>query len=156
MRTSRKRHPLRVNCVLILGVGTAIGTLGPGAFSAGVMEGGKTDLSSEALTMRRPGPFAAGLMFAAVHFVLSLGIVPLTLKIGSLVPAGTADSLFYKMLALVTRVLYFPILSLALYPRHWFPGNWITLPIALNSLLWGTGLALLLAVGRRMGSRPPT
>ena len=104
--------------------------------------------------MRRPGPFAAGLMLAAVHFVLSLGIVPLTLKIGSLVPAGTAHSLFYTMLALATRILYFPILSLALYPRHWFPGNWITIPIALNSLLWGAGLALVLAIGRRLRSRP--
>ena len=104
--------------------------------------------------MRRPGPFAAGLMLAAVHFMLSLGIVPLTLKIGRLVPAGTADALFYKILALATRILYFPILSLALYPRHWFPGNWIAIPIAVNSLLWGAGLALLLAVGRRLQARP--
>jgi len=104
--------------------------------------------------MRRPGPFAAGLLLAAIHFMLSLGIVPLTLKIGSLVPFRTADSLVYAMLALATRVLYFPVLTLALYPRHWFPGNWIAIPIAVNSVLWGAGLALLLAVGRRLRARP--
>ena len=104
--------------------------------------------------MRRPGPFAAGLLLAAVHFMLSLGIVPLTLKIGRLVPFRTADSLVYAMLALATRVLYFPVLTLALYPRHWFPGNWIAIPIAVNSLLWGAGLVLLLAVDRRLRARP--
>ena len=103
--------------------------------------------------MRRLPLVAAGLLLAAGHFILSLGIVPLTLKIGSLVPLRTADSLVYAMLALATRVLYFPVLTLALYPRHWFPGDWIAIPIAVNSLLWGAGLALLLAVGRRLRVR---
>jgi ABC-type arginine transport system permease subunit len=58
------------------------------------------------------------------------------------------------MLAEITRVLYFPIVSLALYPRHWFPGNWMTVPIAVNSLLWGAALALIVVVGRRLRTRP--
>jgi len=40
-------------------------------------------------------------------------------------------------------------LVMALYPRHWFPGQLITIPIAINSVLWGLALALLLLVGRR-------
>jgi hypothetical protein len=123
------------------------------SFRQGVARG-EINRLREAFIMRRLRPLTAGLLLAAGHFILSLGIVPMTLKIGSLMPAGAADALFYRCLALVTRVLYFPIISLALYPRHWFPGDWITVPIAVNSLLWGAGLALMLAVGRRLRTRP--
>ena len=58
------------------------------------------------------------------------------------------------LLTLATKILYSPILTMALYPRHWFPGHLITIPIAVNSLLWGIALALLMVVGRRFLSRP--
>lgn len=91
---------------------------------------------------------------AAGHFIVSLAIVPLTLKIGALVPAGPSGSPVYSLLAAITRILYFPVVTLALYPRHWFPGHWITVPIAVNSLLWGAALALLLVLNRRFRGRP--
>ena len=80
-------------------------------------------------------------------------IVPLTLRIGQSLPEGPANSLFYSLMAGVTKVLYFPILSLALYPRHWFPGDMITIPIAANSLLWGIGLTVVLWLARRIHQR---
>ena len=92
----------------------------------------------------------AVLLWTAVHFLASVLIVPATLK------AGAAGSGFAVLLTEATRVLYFPILGLALYPRHWFPGRLIYIPIAGNSLVWGLGLAtatlILLALYRR--SRP--
>ena len=96
-------------------------------------------------------PFAlAALLWTAVHFLASILIVPATLK------ASAAGSGFAALLTEITRVLYFPILGLALYPRHWFPGRLIYIPIAGNSLLWGLGLAavtlVLVALYRR--SRP--
>lgn len=106
------------------------------------------------MMMRSTRVLAAWLTIAAGHFLFSLSIVPLTLKIGTLVPAAAPGSLVYSLLAAITRVLYFPIVSLALYPRHWFPGRWITVPIAVNSLLWGVALVLVLAIGRRFMARP--
>ena len=47
-------------------------------------------------------------------------------------------------------MLYFPILSQALYPRHWFPGPWILVPTAANSLLWAVLLAGLTIGLRRI------
>ena len=89
----------------------------------------------------------AALSWTAAHFLASVLIVPATLKIGA------ATSGFSGLLTEITRALYFPILGLALYPRHWFPGRWIYVPIGVNSLLWGLGLAAvtlaLLALCRR-------
>jgi len=98
-------------------------------------------------------PIVGGALLAVAHFAASLAIVPLTLKIGETLPEGPANSLFYSLLAGVTKVLYFPILSLALYPRHWFPGDMITIPIAVNSLLWGIGLMIAIWLGRRIRFR---
>ncbi len=79
----------------------------------------------------------AAFLWTAVHFLASVLIVPATLKVGA------AGSGFAGLLTETTRVLYFPIMGLALYPRHWFPGRWIYIPIGVNSLLWGLGLAAL-------------
>ena len=95
----------------------------------------------------------SGALLAVAHFAASLLIVPLTLKVGETLPQNPSDSLLYGLLTGATKVLYFPILSLALYPRHWFPGQMITIPIAVNSVLWGIMLALAIRIGRRLGSR---
>ncbi len=94
-------------------------------------------------------PILAGSLLAVGHFMACLAIVPLTLRIGGAMPGGPADSFLYGLLAVATKILYFPILTLALYPRYWFPGQMITIPIAVNSLLWGLGLTVLLMIGRR-------
>jgi hypothetical protein len=98
-------------------------------------------------------PVIGGALLAVVHFAASLAIVPLTLRIGESLSEGPANSLFFSLLAGVTKVLYFPIISLALYPRHWFPGDMITIPIAANSLLWGIGLMIAIWLGRRTRCR---
>lgn len=104
--------------------------------------------------MKRGLSIIGGALLAVVHFAASLGIVPLTLWVGGALSDGPADSVLYGLLAQATQVLYFPILSLALYPRHWFPGSLITIPIAVNSLLWGVALATAVWLGRRVRSRP--
>ena len=103
--------------------------------------------------MKRFSPVIGGALLAVVHFAASLAIVPLTLRIGETLPEGPANAHFYSLLAGVTKVLYFPILSLALYPRHWFPGDMITIPIAVNSLLWGIGLMIAIWLARRIRYR---
>ncbi len=87
---------------------------------------------------------AAAVKWAALHFIACLLIVPVTLKAGE---AGIGVAV--SVLAFLTKVLYFPVLGLALYPRHLFPGQWIYVPIAVNSLVWGLLLAAAIMAGRR-------
>jgi hypothetical protein len=103
--------------------------------------------------MKLSHPLVAGAVLTVVHFGASLLIVPLTLKVGEALADKAVDAFGYGLLTLATKILYFPILAMVLYPRHWFPGQLITIPIAFNSLLWGVVLALLMAVGRRFRSR---
>ena len=81
------------------------------------------------------------LVIGAAHFVLAKIIVAMTMQMGMFVADGSqATGLIGHFLVWFTRVLYFPIISLSLYSRQWFPGNWIFIPMATNSLLWGTAL----------------
>ena len=89
-------------------------------------------------------------MLGGGHFLASLLIVPLTLWTGGVLSAGTAKSALMGGLHSLTRLFYYPILSHALYPRHWFPGSWILIPILINSFLCGTLLACVVFGWRRI------
>ena len=78
------------------------------------------------------------LLIAAVHLALIKGIVAVTLS--GAAPAvydPQASTVVVRLLVVITKILYFPIITLAMYSRVWFPGNLIYIPIVLNSLLWG-------------------
>ncbi len=98
--------------------------------------------------MKRARLLTAVLKWAAIHFLACILIVPATLK------AGAAGFGIVGLLTVLTRILYFPVLGLALYPRHWFPGHWIYVPIAFNSLVWGVGLAAAVGITRRLLRKP--
>lgn len=53
------------------------------------------------------------------------------------------------VLARVATALHFPIITLVLYPRQLFPGNWILIPIAANSLLWAVAITVVWRLYRR-------
>jgi len=93
------------------------------------------------------------LVLGGCHFAASLLIVPLTLRVGEIVAAGAGKSMLLGVLHVLTRVLYFPVIGLALYPRHWFPGPWIAIPILINSLLWGMLLAGLFRLAASLGTK---
>jgi hypothetical protein len=77
----------------------------------------------------------------AVHFVVAKIIVAMTMHMGMFAAGGSqATGWIGHLLVWFTRVLYFPIISLSLYSRQWFPGNWILIPMITNSLLWGIAL----------------
>ncbi|MGD9331383.1 MAG: hypothetical protein PVJ53_08725 [Desulfobacterales bacterium] len=100
--------------------------------------------------MSRWRPLVCGGILTVSHFLASLLIIPLTLRVGESLAGGSADSWVYALLTLVTKILYFPLMALALYPRHWFPGHLITIPIAVNSLLWGGALTVVMVVWRHL------
>lgn len=82
---------------------------------------------------------------SAVHLAVSRVIVAVTMKIDMFAAdTGWITVVLGKALITLTRVLYFPIITLSLYSRQWFPGNWIYVPICANSLIWGAAMALVL------------
>ena len=91
-----------------------------------------------------------GQVLGGCHFLASLLIVPLTLRIGEVLTASVMKTTLMGVLHTLTRMLYYPILGLALYPRHWFPGPWITIPILVNSLLWAVLFTFVVAAWRRL------
>jgi hypothetical protein len=81
------------------------------------------------------------IVIAAAHFAIAKMIVALTMQMGMFaVDGGRAAGVIGHFLVWVTRGLYFPVISLSLYSRQWFPGNWVYVPMVANSLLWGIAL----------------
>jgi hypothetical protein len=91
---------------------------------------------------------------AAVHFIAAKIIIALTMQMG-MFAAGSSRAAGYlgDTLVWVTRVLFFPIITLSLYSRKWFPGNWIYVPVVINSLLWGIAIYGLVCLLKRFRSR---
>ena len=94
------------------------------------------------------------MLVAFIHFGLSHLIVHLTMALTARA-ATTVDGVGFGVTLLVrlTKLLHLPLVTLALYPREWFPGGWVCVPMALNSLLWGAVLAWLIGFYRRSGPR---
>lgn len=91
---------------------------------------------------------------AAVHFIAAKIIIGLTMQMG-MFAAGSSRAAGYlgDTLVWVTRVLFFPVITLSLYSRKWFPGDWIYVPVVINSLLWGITIYGLICLLKRFGSR---
>ncbi len=78
------------------------------------------------------------LLITGTHFVLGRLLIPLTAnRLLATTDSNQTVTLVVQLLIWTTRVLYFPIISLSLYSREWFPGDLIYIPIIINSLLWG-------------------
>ena len=91
-----------------------------------------------------------GLM-ALVHFGVSILVVATSMSVATAINSVQPEpSPVFRILVAATRVLHFPIISLALYPRLWFPGNLIYVPILINSFLWATGIYLLFLLVKKI------
>lgn len=94
-----------------------------------------------------------GIIFitACIHFGLSALIVPGAMSVATGIDMATAGAqLWFQLFVVATRILHFPIISLSLYSRHWFPGAWIYIPIFTNSLLWAVVIYFLVVLGRKI------
>ena len=103
--------------------------------------------------MKEKSATLLGLIVGGCHFLVSMLIVQLTLRAGDGLSGGHARTMLLEMLYDLTRLLYFPIIGLALYPRHWLPGSWIAVPIMVNSLCWGMVFAAVVVGWRRLRGR---
>lgn len=94
------------------------------------------------------------LVIAGAHFAFSRLVLSVTMALTAQVAGtpegpGTAVTLLVRM----TKLLHFPLVTLALYPREWFPGNWIYVPLALNSTIWAFGIYGLIGLFRKSSKR---
>ena len=93
-------------------------------------------------------------LFVLCHFGLSVLIVPITMLVsGTSMLAQPGPSLAIQLLVTLTSILHFPIITLSLYPRMLFPGSWIYIPIAINSVVVAVGLFFLVALIRKVFNR---
>jgi hypothetical protein len=90
------------------------------------------------------------LWIAGAHFVCSRLILFVTMAL-TVRAAGTSDGpgTAVTLLVRMTKLLYFPLVTLALYPRQWFPGDWVYVPMALNSIIWAFGIYGLMSLYRK-------
>ena len=94
--------------------------------------------------------FVIGLI-AVIHFGSSVLIVATSMSVLTAVNSVPAEPTFgVRILVVATRILHFPIVSLAWYPRPWFPGNWIYVPIIVNSFIWAVGIYVLYLLGKKI------
>lgn len=97
------------------------------------------------------------LILSGAHFGLCK-LLSRTLLAVMAAHASVSESAFSQsLLSGLAKVLYFPILSLHLYARNWFPGDLIVIVLAANSLVWGTtlyGLFVLIRKIRPKGGLP--
>ena len=91
------------------------------------------------------------LIITLIHFGLSVLIIPITMSVaGALNAAQSMPTIGMQTLVAATRILHFPIISLSWYSRQWFPGDWIRIPILINSLLWAGGICFLVFVFKKI------
>jgi hypothetical protein len=79
---------------------------------------------------------AAVAAISVLHLAICMGLTAFGAG-GFGISENGLNPAFNWVIVWITRILYFPVLTLSLYSRHWFPGNWIYIPICVNSLLWG-------------------
>jgi hypothetical protein len=91
---------------------------------------------------------------AMVHFGLSILVVSASIRVATAAnPIASEPSPVFRMLVMATRVLHFPVITLSLYSRQWFPGNWIYVPILINSFLWAVGIYLIFLLVKKIGKK---
>ena len=90
------------------------------------------------------------LVIAGAHLAFSRLILSVTLSLTARA-AGTPDGpgTAVVLLVRVTKLLFFPLVTLALYPREWFPGHWLYVPMVLNSTIWAFGICGLMGLYRK-------
>ena len=87
---------------------------------------------------------------AVAHSVITKIISSITLSIASAhVHAGQLPSMG-RLFMVVSKVLYFPVITLAWYPRQFFPGNFVVIPLFINSLLWALVIYIFVVLFKRI------
>lgn len=88
------------------------------------------------------------LAIAATHFVFTKMISTLALSVFATGVYEPRMPFIGRALMAVSKVLYFPVFTFAWYPRQFFPGNFVYIPLFINSLLWALLIYVLFVLIR--------
>jgi hypothetical protein len=76
------------------------------------------------------------LAIAMVHAAVTKIISSITLFVVTANVHNAQMPVIGHLFMWISKVLYFPVITMAFYPRQFFPGNLIIVPLFMNSLLW--------------------
>ncbi|MBW2603395.1 MAG: hypothetical protein JRE28_03620 [Deltaproteobacteria bacterium] len=94
------------------------------------------------------------LVIVAVHSVFTKFVSMVTLSVVTANVNETQMSFIGRLMMVLSKVLYFPVITLAWYPRQFFPGNFIAIPLFVNSLMWAFVIyTLFMSVKRILAAR---
>jgi hypothetical protein len=89
------------------------------------------------------------LCIAAVHFLVTKMVTLITFSVFAANTDETRISSIGHLLMMISRVLYFPVMTMAWYPRRFFPGNFIVIPLFINSLIWAIVIYMIFVLLKR-------
>ncbi len=94
------------------------------------------------------------LTIAVIHSIFTKIISTIAL---SVVAANVYESqlpFWGRLVMIMSKVLYFPVFTFALYSRQLFPGNLVIIPFFINSLLWALLIYILFVLVKRISVQP--
>jgi len=89
-------------------------------------------------------------IIAMTHAVFTKFVSMITLSVVTANVDEIQMSLIGRWMMMLSKVLYFPVITMAWYPRQYFPGNFIVIPLFINSLLWALMIYALLILIKRI------
>jgi len=90
------------------------------------------------------------LVIAVTHAVFTKIVSMITLSVVTANANEIQMSFIGRWMMMLSKVLYFPVITMAWYPRQFFPGNFIVIPLFINSLLWALMIYALLILIKRI------
>jgi hypothetical protein len=92
------------------------------------------------------------LVIAVTHAVFTKIISMISLSVVTANANEIQMSFIGRWMMMLSKVLYFPVITMAWYPRQFFPGNFIVIPLFINSLLWALMIYTLLILIKRISA----
>jgi hypothetical protein len=90
------------------------------------------------------------LAIAVVHLVFTKVVSIIALSVVTANVHESQPSFIAQSLMAISKVLYFPVFTFAWYPRQFFPGNFVIIPLFINSLLWAVVIYVLFVLVKRI------
>jgi hypothetical protein len=90
------------------------------------------------------------LTIAVVHAAVTKVISSITLSVVTVNVHTPQMPVIGRLFMWISKVLYFPVITMSFYPRQFFPGNLIMIPLFVNSLLWALTIYVLAVLIKRL------
>jgi hypothetical protein len=92
------------------------------------------------------------LVIAVVHCTVTKIISTITLSVVTANVHNPQMTVMGRLFMWMSKVLYFPVITMAFYPRQFFPGNLVIVPLFINSLLWALMIYVVAVLIKKFAS----